>query len=130
MIEGAIEVMVMGNPWDISTDIGPVIDETARKGIADHIDTARTEGRVIAEMTAPTEGTFIPPTMIRIDSISDLKREIFGPVLHIATFKSTQLNKVIDDINATGYGLTFGLQTRIDDRVQHVSERIEAGTSM
>lgn len=127
MIEGAIEVMVMGNPWDISTDIGPVIDETARKGIADHIDKARAEGRVIAEMTAPTEGTFIPPTMIRIDSISDLEREIFGPVLHIATFKSTQLNKVIDDINATGYGLTFGLQTRIDDRVQHVSERIEAG---
>lgn len=127
MLEGAINVMSMGNPWDISTDVGPVIDETARKGIADHIAKARSDGRVIAEIATPEEGTFIAPTMIRINGIADLEREIFGPVLHIATFKATELNKVIDAINATGYGLTFGLQTRIDDRVQHVSERIEAG---
>ncbi len=127
MLEGAINAMTMGNPWDISTDIGPVIDETARKGIADHIAKARADGRVIAEIPTPEEGTFIAPTMIRIDGIADLEREIFGPVLHIATFKATQLDQVIDAINATGYGLTFGLQTRIDDRVQHVSERIEAG---
>ncbi len=127
MLNGAMDVLTMGNPWDISTDIGPVIDETARKGIAGHIEAARAEGRVIAELPTPTQGTFIAPTMIRINGIADLEREIFGPVLHIATFKSTQLDKVIDAINATGYGLTFGLHTRIDDRVQHVSERIEAG---
>ena len=127
MLAGAMEVLALGNPWEISTDVGPVIDEAARKTIADHVETARNEGRVIAELTAPTKGTFIAPTMIRINGIADLKQEIFGPVLHIATFKATQLNKVIDAINATGYGLTFGLQTRIDDRVQHVSERIEAG---
>ena len=127
MLEGAMDALVMGNPWDISTDVGPVIDETAQKGIAEHIETARTEGRIIAELTAPTVGTFIAPTMIRVNGIADLEREIFGPVLHIATFKATELDKVIDAINATGYGLTFGLHTRIDDRVQHVSERIEAG---
>jgi len=127
MLEGAMDALVMGNPWDISTDVGPVIDETAQKGIADHIETARAEGRIIAELTAPTVGTFIAPTMIRVNGIADLEREIFGPVLHIATFKATELDKVIDAINATGYGLTFGLHTRIDDRVQHVSERIEAG---
>ena len=65
--------------------------------------------------------------LIRVDSIADLEREVFGPVLHIATFKSSELDRVISDINDTGYGLTFGLQTRIDDRVQHVSERIKAG---
>ncbi|NKX47735.1 bifunctional proline dehydrogenase/L-glutamate gamma-semialdehyde dehydrogenase PutA [Rhodobacteraceae bacterium R_SAG8] len=127
MLEGAMNALVMGNPWDISTDVGPVIDETAQKGIAEHIETARAEGRIIAELTAPTVGTFIAPTMIRVNGIADLEREIFGPVLHIATFKATELDKVIDAINATGYGLTFGLHTRIDDRVQHVSERIEAG---
>jgi RHH-type proline utilization regulon transcriptional repressor/proline dehydrogenase/delta 1-pyrroline-5-carboxylate dehydrogenase len=127
MLEGAMDALVMGNPWDISTDVGPVIDETAQKGITEHIETARAEGRIIAELTAPTVGTFIAPTMIRVNGIADLEREIFGPVLHIATFKATELDKVIDAINATGYGLTFGLHTRIDDRVQHVSERIEAG---
>ena len=127
MLEGAMDALVMGNPWDISTDVGPVIDDTAQKGIAEHIETARAEGRIIAELTAPTVGTFIAPTMIRVNGIADLEREIFGPVLHIATFKATELDKVIDAINATGYGLTFGLHTRIDDRVQHVSERIEAG---
>lgn len=127
MLEGAMDALVMCNPWDISTDVGPVIDETAQKGIAEHIETARAEGRIIAELTAPTVGTFIAPTMIRVNGIADLEREIFGPVLHIATFKATELDKVINAINATGYGLTFGLHTRIDDRVQHVSERIEAG---
>ncbi|OAN79109.1 bifunctional proline dehydrogenase/L-glutamate gamma-semialdehyde dehydrogenase [Sulfitobacter pontiacus] len=127
MLEGAMDALDMGNPWDISTDVGPVIDETAQKGIAEHIETARAEGRIIAELTAPTVGTFIAPTMIRVNGIADLEREIFGPVLHIATFKATELDKVINAINATGYGLTFGLHTRIDDRVQHVSERIEAG---
>jgi RHH-type proline utilization regulon transcriptional repressor/proline dehydrogenase/delta 1-pyrroline-5-carboxylate dehydrogenase len=75
----------------------------------------------------PTEGTFVAPTIIRLDSIRELAREIFGPVLHIVPFRASKLDAVIDEINATGYGLTFGLQTRIDDRVQHICERVEAG---
>ncbi|WP_299878911.1 bifunctional proline dehydrogenase/L-glutamate gamma-semialdehyde dehydrogenase PutA [uncultured Sulfitobacter sp.] len=127
MLVGAMDALRMGNPWHLSTDVGPVIDETARSGIAAHIETARSEGRIIAELPTPNGGTFIAPTLISIQSIGDLEREIFGPVLHLATFKSSELDKVIHDINATGYGLTFGLHTRIDDRVQYVSERIEAG---
>ncbi len=127
MLIGAMQTLQMGDPWHLSTDVGPVIDETARSNIAAHIETGRAEGRLIAEIPTPDHGTYIAPTILHINGIGDLKREIFGPVLHIATFKSHELDRVIDDINATGYGLTFGLHTRIDDRVQHVSERIEAG---
>ncbi|AXI45874.1 bifunctional proline dehydrogenase/L-glutamate gamma-semialdehyde dehydrogenase [Sulfitobacter sp. SK012] len=127
MLTGAMHSLNVGDPWNLSTDVGPVIDELARKAIADHIEIARSEGRLMAEMPVPKGGTYIAPTMIKVKGIGELEREIFGPVLHIATFKSQDLDKVIDAINATGYGLTFGLHTRIDDRVQHVSERIEAG---
>ena len=127
MLIGAMEALHIGNPWHLSTDVGPVIDEAARKTITDHIAIARKEARVLAELDTPNAGCFVAPTLISVSGISDLKREIFGPVLHMARFKAKDLDRVIDDINATGYGLTFGLQTRIDDRVQHVSERIEAG---
>ena len=82
---------------------------------------------MLHQLNTPDRGTFVAPTLIKVDGIGDLKAEVFGPVLHIATFKSHELDKVIDDINASGYGLTFGLHTRIDDRVQHVSDRIAAG---
>ncbi|WP_424943944.1 bifunctional proline dehydrogenase/L-glutamate gamma-semialdehyde dehydrogenase PutA [Aliiroseovarius crassostreae] len=127
MLIGATEEMVMGNPWDLSTDIGPVIDDEALAGIRAHVEAARAEGRVIYEGTAPAKGHFMPPVIIRIDSITDLEREIFGPVLHLCTFKADALDKVIDAVNGTGYGLTFGLHTRIDARVQHVAERVCAG---
>ncbi|KMK68915.1 bifunctional proline dehydrogenase/L-glutamate gamma-semialdehyde dehydrogenase PutA [Puniceibacterium sp. IMCC21224] len=127
MLTGAMDALRIGRPWEITTDVGPVIDAEAKAGIATHIAQADLEGRVIKTYATPDSGHFIAPTLIRINGIADLEREIFGPVLHIATFKSDGIDKVIDAINATGYGLTFGLQTRIDDRVQHVSERIHAG---
>jgi RHH-type proline utilization regulon transcriptional repressor/proline dehydrogenase/delta 1-pyrroline-5-carboxylate dehydrogenase len=127
MLKGAMDELRIGDPWDLATDVGPVIDEAARRGIADHIAQARAGGRVLHELATPTKGTFIAPTVIRITGISDLTREIFGPVLHIATFKAAELDKVIGAINASGYGLTFGLHTRIDDRVQTVVEQVQAG---
>lgn len=127
MLVGAMLELSLGSPWAISTDCGPVIDTAAQADIAAHIEIARQEGRIITELAAPANGSFIAPTLIRVDGIGDLAREIFGPVLHIATFNANELDTVVDDINATGYGLTFGLQTRIDDRVQHVSDRICAG---
>ncbi len=127
MLKGAMDALSIGAPWQLSTDCGPVIDEAARKTIADHIQQARAEGRLLHELMTPNAGTYIAPTMLRVDSIADMQREIFGPVLHVATFGSEDLDKVIDTINATGYGLTFGLMTRIDDRVQHVTDRIQAG---
>ncbi|WP_170466551.1 bifunctional proline dehydrogenase/L-glutamate gamma-semialdehyde dehydrogenase PutA [Ruegeria arenilitoris] len=127
MLTGAMEVLQLGDPWLISTDCGPVIDEAARQGIADHIAKARTEGRVLKEMPTPPDGTFIAPTLIEIPGIAALEREIFGPVLHVARFQASDIDQVIADINATGYGLTFGLHTRIDDRVQHITEAVHAG---
>jgi len=115
------------NPWHLATDCGPVIDEEARAGIAAHIQKARTEGRLLHELKTPNAGTYIAPTLIKVGGIKEMEREIFGPVLHLATFKSGDLDRVIDAINATGYGLTFGLMTRIDDRVQHVTEAVRAG---
>ncbi|MCW1955831.1 MAG: bifunctional proline dehydrogenase/L-glutamate gamma-semialdehyde dehydrogenase PutA [Roseobacter sp.] len=127
MLKGAMDELSIGAPWLLSTDVGPVIDEEARAGIAAHIETARAEGRLLHELRSPNSGTFIAPTLIKVGSIAEMGREIFGPVLHLATFKSSEIDKVVDTINATGYGLTFGLQTRIDDRVQHICERIHAG---
>ncbi|RKF14143.1 bifunctional proline dehydrogenase/L-glutamate gamma-semialdehyde dehydrogenase PutA [Roseovarius spongiae] len=127
MLRGAMDAVVIGKPWDLSTDCGPVIDETARRGIAEHIQAARADGRLMHELKTPNAGTYVAPTLIRVNGINDLEREVFGPVLHYATFDGEDLDAVIDAINATGYGLTFGLMTRIDDRVQHVTERVHAG---
>ncbi|MBE1284926.1 MAG: bifunctional proline dehydrogenase/L-glutamate gamma-semialdehyde dehydrogenase PutA [Rhodobacteraceae bacterium] len=127
MLQGAMDALRIGDPWLLSTDIGPVIDEDARITISDHIDTARAEGRLQKQMQVPDGGTFVAPTLIGVPGIAALEQEIFGPVLHVARFKSHELDQVIADINATGYGLTFGLHTRIDDRVQHVTEAVHAG---
>ena len=127
MLTGAMDALRLGDPWQLSTDVGPVIDAEAQEDIAAYIAAARVEGRVLHALDAPKGGTFIPPTLIRVGGIEDMPHEIFGPVLHIATFKADRIDQVIDRINGTGYGLTFGLQTRIDDRVQHIADRVHAG---
>ncbi|MGV0911964.1 bifunctional proline dehydrogenase/L-glutamate gamma-semialdehyde dehydrogenase PutA [Martelella sp. FOR1707] len=127
MLTGAMDVLRIGRPWHISTDVGPVIDAEAKAGIAEYLAVAEDEGRILKTTTTPDTGHFIAPTLIRIGGIGDMEREIFGPVLHVATFEADEIDAVIDAINGSGYGLTFGLQTRIDDRVQHVSDRIQAG---
>ncbi|WP_234855275.1 bifunctional proline dehydrogenase/L-glutamate gamma-semialdehyde dehydrogenase PutA [Paracoccus everestensis] len=125
MIRGAMDELVVGDPWDLATDVGPVIDTGARDDIAGYI--AANGNRVIHKLDTPGTGTFVPPTMLRVGGINDLEREIFGPVLHVATFKADQLDKVVAEINARGFGLTFGLHTRIDSRVQEVSDAIHVG---
>ncbi|MEM6375761.1 MAG: bifunctional proline dehydrogenase/L-glutamate gamma-semialdehyde dehydrogenase PutA, partial [Pseudomonadota bacterium] len=127
MLSGAMDALKLGDPWDLATDVGPVIDEAARAGILGHIEAARSEGRLLHEVAYPKNGCFVAPTLLKVAGIQDLAREVFGPVLHLATFKSGEIDDVIDRVNATGYGLTFGLMTRIDDRVQHVTERVRAG---
>lgn len=127
MLIGAMRELSVADPWDLSTDLGPLIDAGAQRQISDHVAAAAEAGSVLFQLTTPQEGHFIAPTLIAIDSIADLEREVFGPILHIVRFKARDLDRVIDEINATGYGLTFGLQTRIDERVQHISERITAG---
>ncbi len=127
MLIGAMDELTIGDPWHLSTDIGPVIDAEAQSGIRAYIEAARAERRVLKELHAPRKGTFIPPTVLRVKGIEDMPREIFGPVLHIATFRAADLDKVVAAVNATGYGLTFGLHTRIDDRVQKIVEDVHAG---
>ncbi|MBY6113328.1 bifunctional proline dehydrogenase/L-glutamate gamma-semialdehyde dehydrogenase PutA [Mameliella alba] len=127
MLKGAMQCLAVGDPWQAATDVGPVIDAEAQDGILSHIAQAAREGRVLQQVAVPASGHFVPPTLIRVNGIKDLEREIFGPVLHVATYKARDLNKVIDAINGTGFGLTFGLMTRIDERVQQVSEQVTAG---
>jgi RHH-type proline utilization regulon transcriptional repressor/proline dehydrogenase/delta 1-pyrroline-5-carboxylate dehydrogenase len=129
MLFGAMDDLEAGNPWDLQTDVGPVIDAQAQDGIRAYIEAARAEGRVLKEGVVPAGGTFIAPTVIAVNGIADMPREIFGPVLHIAPWKAGGLNKVIADVNATGYGLTFGLHSRIDDRVERVVAQICVGNT-
>ena len=129
MLFGAMDELRIGDPWNLTTDIGPVISPDARRGIDAHIDRARKDGRVLKELPRPGDGLFVGPTAIAVKDIEDLEQEIFGPVLHIATFKAKDINKVADAINASGYGLTFGLHTRIDDRVEALTQRLRVGNA-
>ena len=129
MLFGAMEDMALGDPWQLATDIGPVIDAEAQAGIRAYVDAARAEGRVLKDLKAPGQGTFIAPTVLKVEGIQDMPREIFGPVLHVATFKASEIDRVIATINATGYGLTFGLHSRIDDRVQSIVEGLHVGNT-
>lgn len=127
MLIGAMDELSLGDPWALETDIGPVITGAARDEINGYIQAARDDGRLLHALSEPNRGSFIAPSLIRATGIADLEREIFGPVLHLATFKAGEVGKVIADVNATGYGLTFGLHTRIDTRVQEVADSVHAG---
>ena len=127
MLFGAIDELRVGDPRDLATDVGPVIDDEARERIETYCRGAEAEGRVLKRLAAPDGGRFVPPTVLRVDGIEALGEEIFGPVLHVATFDADRIDAVVDAVNAAGYGLTFGLHTRIDDRVQHVVDRVRAG---
>nr|WP_314261160.1 bifunctional proline dehydrogenase/L-glutamate gamma-semialdehyde dehydrogenase PutA [uncultured Devosia sp.] len=147
MLKGAMDELTLGNPWSLATDIGPVIDDAARTKIQAHVNTYEKNGNLIHRMKLPgdlggtvaphgevrasaslePQGTFVAPTVLRVKGIEDLKEEIFGPVLHVATFKADDLPAVIAAINASGYGLTFGLHTRISSRVRQLSQTVKAG---
>ncbi len=127
MLIGAMNELALGDPWHLSTDVGPVITAQARDEITAYVDAAEADGRLIHRLAAPRAGTFVAPALIAVGGIAELEREVFGPVLHFATFKARDLDRVIADVNATGYGLTFGLHTRIDDRVQKIADAVHAG---
>lgn len=124
MLFGAMDALRVGDPAKLATDVGPVIDQAAYNKISAYIEAA---GARVLKKGQSADGRFIAPTAIRIAKMSDVKEEVFGPVLHIARFKAVDLDAVIDDINASGFGLTFGMHTRIDSRVQHAVSRVKAG---
>ena len=130
MLKGALRELCVGNPDRLATDVGPVITEEARQNIDSHIVAMRRSGHGVEQSVLPVSaarGTFVPPTLIEIGAISDVQREVFGPVLHVLRFRRADLGSLIEAINGTGYGLTFGLHTRIDETIATVSERISAG---
>lgn len=130
MIKGAMQELCLGNPDRLRTDVGPVIDAEAQKSIADYIEAMRAKNFHIQQLPRPSYtnlGTFIPPTIIEINQASDLKREIFGPVLHIVRYRREQLSELIEQINASGYGLTFGIHSRIDENIDRLTAQIKAG---
>jgi RHH-type transcriptional regulator, proline utilization regulon repressor / proline dehydrogenase / delta 1-pyrroline-5-carboxylate dehydrogenase len=130
MLEGAARELSIGDPWLPSTDVGPVIDEDALAVINAHCEALRGRGREIFRLDLPTNsgtGTFVAPAAYRLDSMAELEREIFGPVLHVVEFGADEIDKVIDAINAAGYGLTLGIHSRIDTRVDRICERARIG---
>ncbi len=104
-----------------------MISETARREITDHIATAERDGRLLKQIDARKTGNFVGPAVIKMQGIGDLDSEVFGPVLHVATFTVNRLDEVIEDINAKGFGLTFGLHTRVDDRVKQITSQLNVG---
>lgn len=125
MLKGAMHALVLGDPWALSTDIGPVIDLEAHDGIADYVAARR--GQVLHQVAVPEGGIFFPPTLISVGGIADIPSEVFGPVLHVARFAEPQLDAVVAAIKASGYGLTFGLHTRITTRIRKLSRAVHAG---
>ena len=129
IFKGAIHELKVGKPNELSTDVPPVIDEEAQSGLNAHIAEMRKKATFIASAKIPEDanGTYVAPTAFEIDSINILTKENFGPILHVVRFKRKDIDKVIDEINATGYALTFGIQSRVYDFIDHVTSRINAG---
>jgi delta-1-pyrroline-5-carboxylate dehydrogenase PutA-like protein len=130
MLKGAMQELTIGRTDRLSTDVGPVITDGVKAEIDDHIARMKGLGCRVEQLPLPqiaALGTFIAPTIIELKSLSDLTKEIFGPVLHVIRYKREDMDRLIDDINASGYGLTFGLHTRLDETIAHVTSRVQAG---
>ena len=127
MLFGAMDELRQGDPWQLFTDVGPVIDDEAEREITAYCGRMEAEGRLLKKLESIAKGHFVPPAVYRVSGIEEMAREVFGPILHVASFEADDIDAVIDAINARGYGLTFGLHTRVDARVQRMVDRIEAG---
>jgi RHH-type proline utilization regulon transcriptional repressor/proline dehydrogenase/delta 1-pyrroline-5-carboxylate dehydrogenase len=130
MLKGAMVELKIGRTDRLNVDVGPVITDEAKAGIDQHIERMRGLGCKVEQLPLPAsaaKGTFVPPTIVEIANLSDLGREVFGPVLHVIRYGRNGMDRLIDEINLSGYGLTFGLHTRLDETIAHVSGRIKAG---
>ncbi len=130
MLSGAMDELVVGNPGLLSTDVGPVIDEDAKAILTAHAARMDKEAKLIKAVTLPDDcqhGSFFAPRAYELKSLSQLSREIFGPVLHIIRYEASELDSVLAAINATGYGLTLGIHSRIDSTVQRIAKGVHVG---
>ncbi|RAP71802.1 bifunctional protein PutA [Candidatus Erwinia dacicola] len=134
-LRGAMAECRMGNPERLSTDIGPVIDAEAKSNIDEHIQTMRSKGFSVFQAAQPQAadrrewqtGTFVMPTLIELNSVTDLTKEVFGPVLHVVRYARNSLPQIVEHINASGYGLTLGVHTRIDETIALVTQKAHVG---
>ncbi len=130
LLAGYMDELVIGDPMDLATDIGPVIDQPSCNLLASHADAIGRQARwqhARHPGQAQQRGTFFAPLAVEIQSLSQLKREVFGPIVHVIRFKGDELDAVIDAINATGYGLTLGIHTRVDATARYIASRVRAG---
>src|SRR3990167_3746135 len=130
MLSGAMDEIVVGDPALLSTDVGPVIDEDALGILVAHAARMDKEARLIKAVKLPescSHGSFFAPRAYELQSLSQLTQEVFGPVLHVIRYEARDLDKVLDQINATGYGLTLGIHSRIDATVQHIVRSVRVG---
>ncbi|ELY4517452.1 trifunctional transcriptional regulator/proline dehydrogenase/L-glutamate gamma-semialdehyde dehydrogenase [Cronobacter muytjensii] len=135
MLKGAMAECRMGNPGRLTTDIGPVIDADAKAGIERHIQTMRAKGRKVFQAVRDNSvdarewqtGTFVTPTLIELESFDEMKKEVFGPVLHVVRYNRNNLAGLIEQINKAGYGLTLGVHTRIDETITQVTGSAHVG---
>jgi RHH-type proline utilization regulon transcriptional repressor/proline dehydrogenase/delta 1-pyrroline-5-carboxylate dehydrogenase len=130
MLKGALAELSIGRTDRLKIDIGPVITDEAKGNIDKHVEAMRALGRSVEQLPlgkGTEHGTYVAPTIVEIASLKDLKREVFGPVLHVLRYRRDDLDRLIDDINATGYGLTFGLHTRLDETISHVTSLVRVG---
>lgn len=127
MLFGAMDELRLGNPWLLSTDVGPVIDSNAKAKIDEHCAKFAAKGQMLKKLNTPAGGTFVAPAVLKVNGIEEIDEEIFGPVLHVATFAAKDLDQVVESINNKGYGLTFGLHTRVDNRVERIINQVKVG---
>jgi RHH-type proline utilization regulon transcriptional repressor/proline dehydrogenase/delta 1-pyrroline-5-carboxylate dehydrogenase len=131
MLKGAMQELRVGSPDRLATDIGPVIDAEAQQNLLRHIERMKDRAKQHFGLELPRElaaqGTFVPPTVLEIASLSELTQEVFGPVLHIIRYQRAKLARLVDDINATGFGLTLGVHSRIDETIDFISQRAHVG---
>jgi len=132
MLTGAMAELAIGDPALLATDVGPVIDEPARQALETHAARMGREGRLLYQCPLPASaehGTFFAPRAFEIDSAGRLEREVFGPILHVIRWRADRLDAVCDEIAATGYALTLGIHSRIDDTVRQILSRLGVGNS-
>ena len=132
IIKGAMDELVVGKPTQLTTDIGPVIDAEAQQNLLTHINRMKGVAKAYHEIKTAADvdsnnSTFVRPILFELNNLNELQREVFGPVLHVVRYRASELDQLIDQINAKGYALTSGVHSRIEGTVEHVRDRIEAG---
>ena len=132
IIKGAMDELVVGKPTQLTTDIGPVIDAEAQQNLLAHINRMKGVAKAYHEVKTAADvddnnSTFVRPILFELNNLNELQREVFGPVLHVVRYRASELDQLIDQINAKGYALTSGVHSRIEGTVDHIRDRIEAG---